>query len=320
MTSFRLLSRPSAWVCSLALLVSATTTTARADVKAAPASLDFGRARQEKTLTSTVTLTNAGEKPVEILRVGADCSCTAVSTKTGTLAPGETATVNVSFETRSYQGEVVRRVLVQTSEGDVLIPVKALVSAYDDWMLGAPMAVFAASNKGAPAEAAITVSYIGSGKAEITGARASVPWITAALEKTPDGTKLRLTKHPEAPAGNHQPKITLSTTDPHEGELSVPVFASVYSNLNVKPNPVLLPMTPVGKTVNIPLTLSMWEAKQDPRFELEGGEASVSERDGRDVLAKLSMTPKTAGTTTRLLRIYAGDSLEAEVPVIVRAE
>lgn len=293
---------------------------AQAEVKPTPAAIDFGNQRQERVLKAAITLTNTGAKPVEIVRVGADCSCTAATSRLGNLAPGESTTVDVSFETRSYQGEVVRRVFVQTSEGDLLVPVRALVSAFDDWTFSQQGAVFAASNKGAEAKTSLLVRYLGKGEARVTGVRADVPWISAATEETPEGTRIVLTKRAEAPAGNHQPAIHVSTTDAHEPEISFPAYVSVYSNLNIKPNPVLLPMTPVGKSVAIPLTLSGWEAREDPRFELEDGEAKVSQRDGGEVLASVSVTPRRAGSATRLLRIYAGDSLEAEVPVIVRAE
>jgi hypothetical protein len=83
---------------------------------------------------------------------------------------------------------------------------------------------------------------------------------------------------------------------------------------------VLLPPTKVGQKVSLPVQLTGWQPSENPRGELEGGGVVLSQRDRTDVLLSLSAVPKEVGAKTRLLRIYAGDTLEAEIPVIVRGE
>jgi Protein of unknown function (DUF1573) len=293
----------------------------RAELKPSPAEVDLGKQRQEQVATAKVTLTNAGTKELEIIHVAADCSCTAATPDKKTLAPGESTALEISFQTRNYSGEIHRRVLIQTSEGDVVVPVKTVVSAYDDWLLGAQIAVFRPSNRGEEDKITFNVSYTGSGDAEITEATTSVPWLKAQVAaKNGKTTEIALTKLANAPAGNHQPVITLTTTDKNEPTVTFKAFAAVYSTLQIRPTPILMPPTPVGQPSVLALELAGWEPKEDPRFEMEEAEGKVAQRDGRDVLTQLTVTPKSAGTTTRMLRIYAGESLEAEVPVIIRAE
>jgi len=286
-----------------------------------PATVDLGRQKQQVTASAVVKLTNAGKTPVEILRVSADCSCTAATPKETKLEPGQSTSLEVSFETRSYQGEIHRRVLVQTSEGDVTVPLKAVVSEYDNWVLGSHMVVFGPSRKGERAEASITLQYTGSEKAQVKELRPTEPWLTAEVAESREGsTRIKIVKEANAPAGNLQPRIRVLTTDTKEAELSISVFASVTSNVAVSPSPILMPRTKVGQKVTFPVRITGWDSTADPRGELPEAEAKLRARDGRDALMDIFVVPERAGTWTKLLRIFAGDQLELEVPVIIQAE
>lgn len=299
----------------------ATASIVWAGLSATPGTVDFGKRRQEITVGQKVTLTNAGKETVEITRVAADCSCTAATPAKTTLQPGESTELEVNFETRSYQGEVHRRILVQTTEGDLIIPVQALVSAYDDWVLSAPLAILPPSNRGETTSVTIDLEYTGKGSAEVKDLVPAVPWLSAKVaEHEGNHWKIKIDKAKNAPGGNHQPKIAVRTSDAHEPEVAIGTFASVYSTLDVRPNPLLMPTGKVGEPVMMPFSIAGWEPKEDPRWEIEGGKVTQRDRDGRDVLLSIEVTATRPGTSTRLLRIFAGDDLEAEVPVILRVE
>lgn len=292
-----------------------------AEIKSEPAAIDFGRQRQEKTVTATVKLTNTGKTALSIVRVAADCSCTAATPEQKELAPGQSTNLEISFQTRSYQGEVHRRVLVETSDGEITVPVQAMVSAFDHWSVGAAIAILPPSNRGTEATAVIALDYTGDGAADVKSITSSAPWLKAVVTEHDKNTfKITLTKVANAPAGNHQPVIKVETTDAHEPELSLPVFASIYSNLVVRPTPLLLPTGKVGADITLPASMSGWEAKEDPRFELAQGKAVLRQRDHGEVSFDVTVNPKEPGTSTQLLRVFAGNELEAEIPVIIRAE
>lgn len=292
-----------------------------AEIAADPASIDFGRQRQDKTVSAMVKLTNNGKALLSIVHVAADCSCTAATPEVKELAPGQSTNMEVSFQTRSYQGEVHRRVTVETSDGTIVVPVQAVVSAFDHWNIPAAIAILPPSNRGAEATAVVALDYTGEGTADLKSVESSVPWLKAEVtERNPKSFKITLTKVATAPAGNHQFSIKVKTTDEHEPELNLPAFASIYSTLTVRPTPVLLPTGKVGTPISMPASLSGWEAKVDPRFELAEGSAVVRQRDHGEVAFDVTVTPKEVGTSTQLLRIYAGDELESEIPVIIRAE
>jgi len=299
-----------------------TATTMWAGIKVTPAEIDLGRRRQEVTVESTVTLTNTGTTVEKIAQVGADCSCTAATPSKTTLAPGESTDMKVTFSTHSSQGEVHRRITVLMGDGkEMTIPLKALVSAYDDWSFGSSVAMLPPTNKGQEAKTDFTINYTGSAPAKLTGFKIEVPWLQASIVKQ-DGSDwtIEVKKEASAPAGNLQPKLLVETSDAHEPEIAVPVFASVYSILQVNPNPIVLPVVKVGEPAVMQVTIAAWEPQPDPTGEIEDGKFVMLQRDHRDVLMRIEVTPKTAGVSTRLLRVYAGKDLEAEVPVVVRAE
>ncbi len=307
----------------LVLLACTLGTGASAEIKVTPAEIDLGRRRQELTVETAVTLTNVGKTTETIAQVGADCSCTAATPSETTLKPGQSTQMKVTFATHVSQGEVHRRITVLLGTGqEITIPLRALVSAYDDWSFGSSVALVPPTNKGQEGKTNFAIMYSGKTPApKLTGFKIEVPWLQASIVKQEGDTwTIEVKKAAGAPAGNLQPKLFVETSDAHEPELSVPVFASVYSILQVNPNPIVLPVVKVGSPAGMPVTIAAWEPTENPTGEIEDGKFVMQQRDHRDALMAIEVTPKTAGVSTRLLRIYAGKDLEAEVPVIVRAE
>ena len=305
----------------LLLPLLASTIEADAQLKAEPAAVDFGRARQEKTLRAPVTLTNIGAKPLEILHVGADCSCTGAAPLQTSIAPGASTQLEVSFDTRTYQGLIRRRVVLQTTEGELVVPVSATISPYERWLPGAYLAMLPPSNRGEPAETTFHLEYLGDADVSVKEVRPSAPWLRLTPIETTEGKfAWKVTKDPKAPAGTHQPKVTVVTTDEKEPEVTFDVFAQVHSRLSATPNPILMPDGKVGETVHMPLSLVGWEADADPRGELENGTVVVEARDKIDALLQVSVKLTEPGSRTQFLKLYAGDELEAEFMVITRAE
>ncbi len=62
------------------------------------------------------TLWNLGQDTLWILKAEADCGCTVGEITDSSLAPGETARVELVFHTEGYPGPFIRRLWVQTSD------------------------------------------------------------------------------------------------------------------------------------------------------------------------------------------------------------
>lgn len=81
-----------------------------------PALFDFGKVRQERTLTKQFSIRNFGSADLSILGISHACGCTASLMDSKVVKPGGSATLRVTFETRNYAGKVSRSVLVKSND------------------------------------------------------------------------------------------------------------------------------------------------------------------------------------------------------------
>ncbi len=294
---------------------------ARAQIKADPATLNLGRQQQEKTVVEEVQLTNTGSGPLEILSVTADCSCTVATLDRRVLPPGASTPLKISVETRAYQGLLQRKIRVQTSAGEIVIPIELTVSLYKSWTLNPSVVVVPPSQKGREASLPVVLQYTGEAKVELGKISCSPAWLSATATSENGKTfAVVLVKRADAPAGNHTVKVSVESTDPVEPQVVFNVFVPISSVLRVTPNPVVLPSVKVGQPAIREIVIHGWSKSSGPRLELARGTARLVERDGEQVHFELSITPDAPGPLTQLLRIYDEQNLEAEIPVILRAE
>ncbi len=81
-----------------------------------PTSFDFGEMSQGEKKTHTFTLTNNGKSELLIRRVRSSCGCTAVAPSTKVIAPGESAPIKVTFDSRGKRGRQSKSITVITND------------------------------------------------------------------------------------------------------------------------------------------------------------------------------------------------------------
>jgi len=122
--------RSLALTVALALLIVASTLAEEAKgarIAADPASFDFGKALQNKTLHKDFVLRNIGTADLSISRVSTTCGCTAALADSTVVKPGASTTLRVDLQTRTYSGKVERKILVESN--DVKSPLELKVQA-----------------------------------------------------------------------------------------------------------------------------------------------------------------------------------------------
>ncbi len=77
---------------------------------------DYGKINQGTSNTSTFTLTNQGKATLTIRKVKASCGCTAPQPKKTVLAPGESTTVDVTYNSHGKEGAQNQTVVVITND------------------------------------------------------------------------------------------------------------------------------------------------------------------------------------------------------------
>jgi hypothetical protein len=294
---------------------------ALAQLVAEPATIDLGQRAQYQSLETKVTLINTGKEPVRIFDVQADCSCTAGTPEKSELMPGERTELSIKTETRTYQGEVVRRIVLRTSSGELTVPVRMMVMAYENWSLSKTMLSMAPSRRGEEVKAEMTLTFLKNDAVEITGIEVSEPWVTAVVSRR-EGKEfgVTVTKRTGAPAGNHMVKVSLLTSDAVNPRVSFQAFVAVQSSVRVKPSPLVMPVGRVGEETRVKGELLGWDGGLPPRLEPASGTVTLLGTGQEGLAFELAITPDRGGASTQLLRVYAGEELELEVPVIFRVQ
>lgn len=81
-----------------------------------PKTHDFGEMKQGDKKETTFTLTNSGKTDLIIRRVRSSCGCTAVAPSKKVIAPGESAPVKVTFDSRGKRGRQSKSITVITND------------------------------------------------------------------------------------------------------------------------------------------------------------------------------------------------------------
>jgi hypothetical protein len=81
-----------------------------------PASFDFGKAVQNKTLQKEFSIRNFGGSDLVIENVSTTCGCTAALLSDKVVKPGSSTPLRVSLETRNYSGKMERTVLIRSND------------------------------------------------------------------------------------------------------------------------------------------------------------------------------------------------------------
>jgi hypothetical protein len=83
-----------------------------------PASYDFGQIGLDP-VTSTFTVNNPGNGPLQIENVTTSCGCTTAQISNQTIAPGQSASLTVTFDPQAHAGatgQFVRYVYLRTND------------------------------------------------------------------------------------------------------------------------------------------------------------------------------------------------------------
>ena len=320
------------------LVLAAAPTSLRADLLVDPVQIDFGNLKQQTIATTEVRLLNTGDEPVALMSTHADCGCTVANLKTHLLEPGTSTLLAISIETRDYSGALNRRVHVETSAGEVVVPIKMNVVPYEQWILTPSALVMPASPVGEEAKMRATLTFSGAAGVNLHRIESAQDWLQVLVGSADQRHfNLELTKVKGAPSGRHSVKVTIETDDPKEPlvtfNVAVPVLQTSpggaaisergevqQTTLRAIPSTITMPPVGPGETSKREFVLQGWESDKLPEFALRNGVVREIRRQGGELVLELAVTPARTGRSSHKLRVFDRDRLVLEVPVIVRVE
>ena len=220
---------------------------------------DFGVVARGADTRTRVTLTNTTGATVHVSSVTTSCGCSAGSIDRQTLAPGETATLEISMDTKRFQRKKDSTVIVRFDaprEAEVRIPVEMYVRT--DVVLTPGGVNFGAVDKGAGATRTVLLAYAGNpgwaiteirgadpeagsvaDDAEEGAAPAAEPVLTASIRETgrtnaTANYELVVTLSPDAPVGPVRRRLLLMTAGDTAPPVPVLVEGVVEDDITVR--------------------------------------------------------------------------------------
>ena len=85
-------------------------------ISVTPRSLDMGQMQQMEEKRQQVTVTNNGAGRLVISEVDADCGCTVPTLARKELGPGESTVIEINFNSKRFQGRVVKTVTIHSND------------------------------------------------------------------------------------------------------------------------------------------------------------------------------------------------------------
>jgi len=83
-----------------------------------PYTWDFGQVKEGQVLKHAFTLKNESSKTLKIKDVNSSCGCTVFEAKKMVLAPQESTTIEVKFNSKGYSGMTKQYIYVHTDDLD----------------------------------------------------------------------------------------------------------------------------------------------------------------------------------------------------------
>ena len=202
---------------------------------------DFGVLTKGLDARHEITITNPYRETITITDVSTTCGCTAGKASKRTLAPGESAVVEIKMNTVKFKRHKNSNVDVslRTERGrtaDIRIPIHAYIR--EDVTLSADTVNFGTVARGDAQEQSISVAHSGRGSWRIVGVRPAGKGVAVSYSeprrvngKTIYDLTFRIDE--SAPTGEINGDVIVLTEEPGRSYLSVPIRGRVEPSITV---------------------------------------------------------------------------------------
>jgi hypothetical protein len=267
----------------------------------------FGEVWYGEMPTYDLTLTNTGDKPINITRVRGSCSCTVPALKKNVLEPGESTTVKVTFNSMKKQGVVTSTVTVESD--DPIRPVQTfrLSGTVKRVIEMSPISGlrFLETKQDVTLSGDITLTnmYTGEFKPEVQSTGSEFFKAEVKEVKPNKEYQVHVESVGELPWGPTRAIITLDTGMERMPKVQIPVTANIRARVSIAPAVVYVPKTqktPSKRNVRV-----MYYGKED--FEVTGAESNTES-------AVVEVKPKSQ---LRTLPGVAAVSASIQVPIVI---
>lgn len=188
----------------------------RPAIRFEPGVLDLGDMQADTAKTGSITVVNILDKPIKIVKITPGCGCTTTGAPPGEIAPGASASVDITLKPGSKAGAPISKMVTFSIDGHApqMLTVKGFVKAYVK--LSKDMVDAPADTAAAPTP--ITLTAADGVAFKVTGASPDVLTAIPADSKLEHEVQIDWKKWEQA---GSSVKLSIMTDNPKAAQLSV---------------------------------------------------------------------------------------------------
>jgi len=205
---------------------------ASARIKLDTPTLDFGTLYQMEEVKKEVTFRNIGTAPLTVTKVRSTCGCAAATPSKQRLAPGESASAEITFRAGLLRGKITKHVYLQSDdpaqpEADITVTAEVKAEVATE-----PVGVHIGKLKvGETLERSVLVRAVEVADFSIQGVTTNHPALHVSdpvkLEGEPTRYMLAIRFGPVEAPGRVNARATVHTNLEHSKEVPIPVYGTI---------------------------------------------------------------------------------------------
>jgi len=194
--------------------------------------LDLGEIVRGTVVERIVTLKNVGDQPLGIIQVQPSCGCTGTLMSSNSIAPGDTGTIKISFNSKNFSGRIDKTVTINSdSENEPrivveftgVVKVEVAVTPAQFWFRNAEVGRMTSGN--------VTIVNKGKNPLSLTGFSTELDGFTLKLPAQPiapgDSAQIEAEYTPKAVRSVVSDGVLVNTNNPLQPEVYIYIYGSV---------------------------------------------------------------------------------------------
>lgn len=192
---------------------------------------DFGSIHRGQKVERKVVVKNTGSELLELGKVDASCGCTGTIVTNGSIPPGKSGEVLISFNSTNFTGKVHKTVTINSNAPSGATVVEFEANVIQEIAIEPQQFWFKDSEVGKVSSAKVTLTNNSSEPVTLTSYQSPRSGFSMTLPKDPikPGTSVELlaTFKPNAAIQVLNESVTIKTSSKSESEVFVRIFGSV---------------------------------------------------------------------------------------------
>ncbi len=193
---------------------------------------DFGKIYRGEVVERGLTLRNSGTESLTLGKVDVSCGCTGTMVSKDHIAPGDSATLLIKFNSRNFTGPIHKTVIVNSNaKGEPKTAIEFTGDVVDEVLMTPEQFWFKEAEVGRTDSLTISVTNNGPTDLMLKGFKTKLEGFTLMLPADPlkPGEKAVITAvfTPKSEIRVLAEQVILETSDPHAPEITIPVYGVV---------------------------------------------------------------------------------------------